>query len=110
VLGAALLGTGATILWAQPPQPRRDLQARIGRDKLRAEIVKLEVEMLRFDYERPRRQVCARPRPEAGAMTGGRWEDALETSGPESPSGSSTQFSHFAATVFVDDRATWLIA
>ncbi|MDR3622377.1 MAG: hypothetical protein P4L85_23710 [Paludisphaera borealis] len=51
--GAALLGTGATLLWAQPPQPPRAAPARAERDKLRAEVIKLrtESEMLRFDYE-----------------------------------------------------------
>ncbi len=46
--GVILLGTAATLLHAQPPQP-----ARLDRAKLRAEVVKLrvEVEMLRFDYE-----------------------------------------------------------
>ncbi|SIO29851.1 hypothetical protein SAMN05444166_3592 [Singulisphaera sp. GP187] len=51
--GVALLGTGATFLWAQPPQSQRVAPARTERDKLRAEIVELrtESEMLRFDYE-----------------------------------------------------------
>ncbi|WP_237722420.1 hypothetical protein [Singulisphaera acidiphila] len=51
--GVALLGTGATFLGAQPPQPQRVAPARTERDKLRAEIVELrtESEMLRFDYE-----------------------------------------------------------
>ncbi len=51
--GVALVGTGATLLCAQSPQPPREGPARIGRDKLRAEVIKLrtEVEMLRFDYE-----------------------------------------------------------
>ncbi|APW64025.1 hypothetical protein [Paludisphaera borealis] len=51
--GAALLGTGATLLWAQPPQPQRAAPAQAERDKLRAEVIKLrtESEMLRFDYE-----------------------------------------------------------
>jgi hypothetical protein len=51
--GAALLGTGATILCAQPPQPRREAPSGARRDELRAEVVKLqtEVEMLRLDYE-----------------------------------------------------------
>jgi hypothetical protein len=51
--GAALLGTGATILCAQPPQPRREAPTGVRRDELGAEVVKLqtEVEMLRLDYE-----------------------------------------------------------
>jgi hypothetical protein len=51
--GAALFGTGATILWAQPPQTRREAPTGIGRDELRAEVVKLQtdVEMLRLDYQ-----------------------------------------------------------
>jgi hypothetical protein len=53
--GVALLGTGATLLWAQPPQPQpsREGPVRIDREKLRAEVIRLrtEVEMLRFDYD-----------------------------------------------------------
>jgi hypothetical protein len=51
--GAALLGTGATILCAQPPQLRREAPPGIGRDEIRAEVVRLQtdVEMLRLDYE-----------------------------------------------------------
>lgn len=51
--GAALLGMGATLLFAQAPQPPREGAARIDRARLRKEIIKLrtEVEMLRLDYE-----------------------------------------------------------
>jgi hypothetical protein len=51
--GVALLGTGATVLWGQPPQAPREVPARTQRDQIRAEVVRLrtEVEMLRFDYE-----------------------------------------------------------
>ena len=51
--GVALVGAGATLLCAQPPQPPRESPSRIGRDELRAKIIKLrtEVEMLRLDYE-----------------------------------------------------------
>jgi hypothetical protein len=51
--GVALLGTGAALIRAQPPQPPREGPTRHDRAKLRAEVIKLrtEVEMLRFDYE-----------------------------------------------------------
>ena len=51
--GVALLGTGATLLCAQPQQSPRDGPVRTDREKLRAKVIKLrtEVEMLRFDYE-----------------------------------------------------------
>jgi hypothetical protein len=53
--GMALLGTGATFLGAQTPQPLREGPgpARIDPGKLRAEVIKLrtEVETLRFDYD-----------------------------------------------------------
>lgn len=53
ISGLALLGTGAAMLRAQPPQAPRQAQARSERDKLRAEVIRLrtEVEALRFDYE-----------------------------------------------------------
>ena len=46
--GVAFLGAGATLLFAQPPQPAREAQARVDRTKLRVEVVRLrtEVEML----------------------------------------------------------------
>jgi hypothetical protein len=51
--GAALIGIGATFLFAQPPQGAPAARVVAGRDTLRAGIVKLqtEVEMLRLDYE-----------------------------------------------------------
>ena len=53
--GLALLGTGAAVLFAQPPQPAASsgAAARTGRDKVRAQVITLrtEVEMLRLDYE-----------------------------------------------------------
>lgn len=49
--GVVLLGTGATLLRAQPASGPREPRARNDRGELRAEIVRLrtEVEMLRFD-------------------------------------------------------------
>lgn len=49
----ALLGAGAMLLRAQPPQSGPKGSTPINRDKLRAQIIQLrtETEMLRLDYE-----------------------------------------------------------
>jgi hypothetical protein len=53
IFGAALIGMGATFLRAQQLQAPREGAALVGRDKLRADIIKLrtEVERLDFDYQ-----------------------------------------------------------
>jgi hypothetical protein len=74
ISGVALVGTGATLLCAQSPQPPREGPVRIGRDKLRAEVIKLrtEVEMLRFDYELARDGLLEELKIERGLkMAGG---------------------------------------
>jgi hypothetical protein len=49
----ALLGMGATLLRAQPPQLPADGQGRVDVVQMRSEIIKLrtEVEMLQFDFD-----------------------------------------------------------
>ncbi len=72
--GVAFLGAGATLLFAQPPQPAREAQARVDRTKLRVEVVRLrtEVEMLRFDYELARDGLLEEVKIERGLkMAGG---------------------------------------
>ena len=72
--GVALLGTGATLLCAQPSQPAGEARPRIDRGKLRAQVIELrtEVEMLRFDYELARDGLLEEVKIERGLkMAGG---------------------------------------
>jgi hypothetical protein len=98
--GVALLGTGATLLWAQAPQPPRAAPARADRAKLRAEVVRLrtEVEMLRFDYELAREKLLEELKLRRGLkMTGGMLalgssiQNALNNAGSNPPGAAAGQ-------------------
>lgn len=72
--GMALLGAGATLLWAQPPKPRGEAPPGIERGRLRAEVIRLrtEVEMLRLDYDLARDGLLEELKVERGLkMAGG---------------------------------------
>jgi hypothetical protein len=78
----ALLGMGATLIRAQPPQRPREGPVRPDRARLRAEVIRLrtEVEMLRFDYDLARDGLIEDVKTEKGFKMAGEMMGAIQFS------------------------------